>query len=97
MLVDSPGLGESDLMSNVAKDFIHKASCLACVVNASRGVVTLQFRDFLGESSGDTIGAESSLVICNKWGQLTPQEHGLIFFSFFFFFLETENILTTKK
>jgi len=72
------------LMSNVAKDFIHKASCLACVVNASRGVVTLQFRDFLGESSSNSsnIGAESSLVICNKWGQLTPEEHGLIFSSF---------------
>jgi len=73
ILVDSPGFGDNEVMSEISRNYSTQATGLLCVVNSSRGVVTLPFREYMGQVP-DTLGSANSLFICNKSDQVDLHE-----------------------
>jgi len=61
------------VMSEISRNYSTQATGLLCVVNSSRGVVTLPFREYMGQVP-DTLGSANSLFICNKSDQVDLHE-----------------------
>ncbi|XP_078662985.1 uncharacterized protein LOC144906514 [Branchiostoma floridae x Branchiostoma belcheri] len=83
VLVDSPGVGESEMMDQVVADYIPKVFGLLYIIDSSRrgGVQQDRLEKLLQlweEKNKDNFYPESAMFICNKWDIVQQEEEDIV-------------------
>ncbi|XP_066265459.1 uncharacterized protein [Branchiostoma lanceolatum] len=79
VLVDSPGVGESEMMDKVVADYIPKSFAFLYIIDSSRagGVQKDRFGrllDLYAKENAKDFDPESAMFICNKWDTVLPRD-----------------------